>query len=283
MRNGFLGRGTALLLLLGAAGCTFTPGGWFATLEPSLQARFEPRADRDVGAGWQKLNTDYEMKLTRAALTIESIQLQDLGGGGLQFDPANPPAGYSLCHGGHCHHESGRLVSYEEIAAELAQGGAGAMTVVSLPVGAVELLGGTELALECEPGCGLPLAHLRRARATLTSVAFEGLLRDGRATPRIAGEVPWRWEANPPPGTGEPPAIVEGELDIPADREHPPEVTLQLLLRLTARLLDDVDWSAQVTTSGIIDLSESANEAARRQVQQNLSQAELGATVSRAE
>ncbi|MEO1268057.1 MAG: FKBP-type peptidyl-prolyl cis-trans isomerase [Myxococcota bacterium] len=41
------------------------------------------------------------------------------------FDPANPPKGYSRCHRGHCHHESGKVASYATIMKEM-----GATTMV---------------------------------------------------------------------------------------------------------------------------------------------------------
>ena len=44
--------------------------------------------------------------------------------------PGKPPPGYTLCHNGHCHHPSGRLVPYAEIEAELAGGGVGTAAVV---------------------------------------------------------------------------------------------------------------------------------------------------------
>ncbi len=259
------------------SGCTLAPGTDFAVLHPSFEGRFAERADRDAGAGWQKLDTDYQARLDSAALVIEAIELQDLGEGAGRFDPARPPEGYSLCHNGHCHHESGRLVPYEEIAAEMA-GGSGRRTVVSLPVGPVDLLAPERRALECEPQCGLPRAHLRRARAAVVRVRLEGRVRDGRAAPRLLGERSWRWVQ----AFETAPLRLDSAIDVPADRRHPPEVTLHLELELTARWLDGLDWAALSEDGGLIDFGASANGPARQKLEQNLLETTLGADVSRA-
>ncbi len=35
------------------------------------------------------------------------------------FDPTNPPPGWKLCHRNHCHHEDGRVASYQQVMAEI--------------------------------------------------------------------------------------------------------------------------------------------------------------------
>jgi hypothetical protein len=275
-----------LVLALGtSSGCTFEAGDWFANVTASFEGSYVTRADRDVGGGWQKLNTLYQARVTRALVTVESIALQDLGGdgGGVSFDPAHPPPGYSLCHNGHCHANDGRLVPYAEIEAELAGGGmAAARTVVSFPVGETDLLAAGRRGLECEPQCGLGEANVRRARATVTRVVFEGLVREGRSPARLEGEVPWRWEAALATGTGPTTGTLDVEIDLPADNAHPPDVGLQLTLAVGARLLDDVDWASLARDgAGVIDAGTAANAPAGEQLGQNLAESELTANIER--
>ncbi len=61
-----------------------------------------------------------------AELTIDSVQLtahalrlysSAASANNAPFDPANPPPGYSQCHGGHCHAADGSLPTYAEVAA----------------------------------------------------------------------------------------------------------------------------------------------------------------------
>ena len=276
--------GLCFVVALAASGCTLSAGDWFADLRPTFEARYAPRADRDTGDGWQKLNTLYQIQMTRALVTVEDIQLQDLGGGGAAaaFDPAHPPRGYSLCHNGHCHRDDGALVSYEEVAAELAGGGTiTVQTVVSLPIGQSDLLAPVRRDLACEPGCGLPEAKVQRARATLVHVAFEGLVREGRVPARVTGEVPWRWEAALAADTGREPVYLDCAADLPADNAHPPNVRLDLTLEIGARLLDDVEWSALVAGAGVIDLAAPENAAGLDLVLHNLAESALSAAIQR--
>jgi hypothetical protein len=278
----------ALIILgcLSMAGCTLSAGDWFVNLRPSFEGRYASLTDRDLGDSWQKLNTDYQARMTRALVTVDDIQLQDLSGGGrgAAFDPANPPSGYSLCHNEHCHRDDGALVPYAEIAAETAGGGnVGVEAVVSLPVGQADLLLPARRPLTCQPGCGLPEAQIERARARLTQLTFEGLVRDGRSPARLAGEVPWRWETTmaADAGGGDAPITLDCPADLPADSAHSPNVTLELTLELTGRLLDDIDWAAVVPKAGVIDLSATPNLAARNLLRENLAEGELTAAIHR--
>jgi hypothetical protein len=284
-------RGTPLLLAaVAASGCTLSAGRWFADLEPTFEARYTSRADRDVGGGWQKLNTLYEVRLTRALVTVAGIELQEFGGGGgggagTIFDPANPPPGYSLCHNGHCHRDDGALIPYDQIAAELAGGGAaGPRTVVSLPVGEADLLAPARRDLTCDPGCGLPETQVQRARATLTRVVLEGLVREGRLPARLDGEIPWRWDAVLAADTGQAaPVAIDAAVDLAADNAHPPDVQLDLTLTIDARLFDDVEWSALVADAGVVDFSAATNVTGRDGLLGNLADIELIANIERHE
>jgi hypothetical protein len=274
------------LFPLAAGGCAFGSGDAFADLSASLDAELVALPDRDVGEGWQKLSNDYEVRFTRAAIAVESIDLLDAGGGGggdgATFDPANPPPGYSLCHNGHCHADDGRLVSYEEIAAELAGGGSGPSTVVSL-TGAddLDLLAGASVDLDCDPGCGLPQATIARASLVPAQLALEATVRDGRQPPRLEGELELRAEL-PAAGADEPvPPSFDAAVDLPADREHEPDVTLSMRVEASAALLDGIDMAELTAADGVIDLVADENEDGLVQFMENLAELELGAEVSR--
>ena len=79
-------------------------------------------------------------------ITIESVEAfanirlaetrTSSAGDGSSFDPASPPPGYTLCHNGHCHSESGELVPYDDVRAELASsGGETTVTIARLEEG----------------------------------------------------------------------------------------------------------------------------------------------------
>jgi hypothetical protein len=251
-----------LLPLLLSAGCALDAGEGFAVLQPSVRAAYTAPASREVGDGYHRLSSDYQVRLTTARMRLERIDL--LGGAGgsgpSTFDPANPPAGYTLCHSGHCHRDDGALIPYDEVAAELAGGGATASTVATLPVGDLDLLAPETRALECDPNCELPLTSVSSGRWRLTALRLEGTVRDGRTTPRFAGERPFRLALAPTDDKAAPVAVLTGALDVPSDREHAPRVLLDLKLDLTPAIFDPLDWTAATPgPDGTVDLSAPAN------------------------
>jgi hypothetical protein len=161
-------------------------------------------------------------------------------------------------------------VPYEEIARELA-GGEGATTVAALVVGTADLLAPARRAVACEPGCDLPLSHVR----------FEGLVRDVRVPPRLAGELPWRWEQAF--GAGDVPVRMSGTLDLPADRRHDPHVRLDLTVQVTAGIFDAVNFASLGVTEGILDLGAAESSAAREAAQAALSATALASRITRSE
>lgn len=264
----------AILLM---SGCAWEEGEPFATVAPQLEARYTPLADREEGMGWQRLASSYEIRVDRLVIDAGALSLVSAGSDALGFDPANPPPGYSLCHGGHCHSDDGRLVPYEEIAAELGQG-SGASEVMFFAIGAVDLTEGISRSLACEPSCELPLSYVRSALMDLTHITAEGMVRDGRQDPRIA-ERPWRFEVGQ---AGDLALTLRGTLDLPADRGHDPDVDLVTTIEATSALFDKVAWTELAVPQGndeAYDLA--ADEAARLELLEAFAAMELQFDVNR--
>lgn len=271
---------TALVIAaLAGVGCTFDDGRPFATLAPSIEAGFVAPRDRALADGWQKLASDYELRVDKAELTLGDIALvQAAEAAPMAFDPANPPPGYTLCHNGHCHATDGRLVDYADISAELG-GGGGPRTVVTLTgAGALDLLAAAPRPLGCAPSCEPPRGALARARAPVRRLLLVATVRDGRMPPRLAAPVAVRWEL----ATGtEGVTDLQGPLDLPIDNRHPPRVTLALTTAFDGRLLDAVDFARLPAPGGVIDLTAPEAAAARMTALERLAETPLVATITR--
>lgn len=235
-----------LLPMLLASGCAFDSGEGFAVLEPTVRAAYTSPASREEGDGYQRLSSDFQVRLTTVKVRLVQIDLlgSSGGGGSTTFDPANPPPGYSICHNGHCDRDDGAQVPYEEVAAELGGGGATATTVATLPVGELDLLAPETRAVECKPDCELPQTSVSSGRWMLTSVQLEGTVRDSRTPPRFPGERPFRFEFTSSGNLAGLAVFIIGELDVPSDRENKPRVLLDLTLELTPAIFDSIDWAS---------------------------------------
>jgi hypothetical protein len=265
------------------AGCAWDAGEGFAVIQPTVRVSYEPEEDREGFNGYQRLASSYQVRVSAATMRLESIELipRRVGSGTGRFDPSNPPPGYSLCHGGHCHRDDGALIAYEDIEAELGGGGAPVLPLITLPVGEVNLLNRETRTVECAPGCELPRTELATGRWAITALTLEGTVRDGLTTPRIMGERTFRLELAPT-GTGSPVAVLEGELEVPSDREHEPRVLLGLQLNVPSRIFDGVDWAAtQPSDEGTIDLGASDNTTARAAILEALEAVSPTAEVQR--
>jgi hypothetical protein len=288
-------RARLLLPLVFLSGCALDAGESFATLEPTVSASYTPVSSRDAGNGFQQLASDFQVRLDAASLGLSHVELLSAassggssgGGSGETFDPANPPPGYSLCHGGHCHRDDGALVSYEDVQAELnGGGGATSSLVAALHVDAdLDLLASQTLTPECEPDCELPKGTLTSAHWDVTALRLQGAVRDHRATPRFVGERPFRLDLaveGEEEEDVEPLAELSGALDVPADREHEPRVKLALALAVAPTLFDTLDWSAATPgADGVVDLGAPPNEAVRKQLLEALAKLKPEAEVSR--
>lgn len=257
-----------LLLVVGIQGCTLQEGQPWGQADLSLFAGFAPEQDRLDSEGGLLTSSDYVIDIDdlRVGLSELRLVLASESGGTTTFDPANPPAGYSLCHGGHCHSDDGRLVDYEDIAAELAGGGgAGGFTLVRAIDAAVPLT--TELPSAdgavslgaCAPdaSCGLPIGSLLRVEVSIQSIALQGTVRDRRVPPRFTNvDVAFDVGVDVTLQTA-----VAGEVG-PGD---PMGVRVITDLAITEKLLDGVDFAAiqfeGLQVDGVLELSASATLA----------------------
>ena len=101
------------LFTLSACADPGLPWGW---VEAEVQGSFDPDEGRLDDEGRLKTSGNYALALDTVEVTFDALTVVLAGAGTADFDPANPPEGYSLCHNGHCHSDAGALVDYEIIA-----------------------------------------------------------------------------------------------------------------------------------------------------------------------
>lgn len=233
-------------------GCTLDAGRGFGELtQVTLDADLEPGEARDLGDGAILTNLAYEVTPTVATLGLGTVSLLELqgGAGGDSFDPADPPEGYGLCHGGHCHRDDGALVDYADVEAELAGGGASFAAVATIPIGQeVDLLGGASLELvPTDPT--LPAADVSKLTLGVGTLHIEALVSDG-----IDGGWPLTVDL-----------ALDGDLavgfDLALDRDHDPVVQLALALQPGGTLLDDLDFAA-LAVEGAVHIADDADPGA---------------------
>jgi hypothetical protein len=209
---------------------------------------------RTNGPGTWKTDNGYVLDLAGAPVTLEvrdvSLQAPGSSSGSATFDPANPPAGYTLCHGGHCHRADGALIDYADVQAELASGGGAAAptTLLTLapvsPVLAVRPGDAASIALgACIPGCELPRGTISRAPLRFVTVKASGQVSSAPGTAALpGGTVAWRFTLAD--------VVLAGpSLSLAIDRGTPPGFTLGGTIAVTDRLFDGLDW-ARLAASG---------------------------------
>ncbi|WNG18897.1 hypothetical protein [Cystobacter fuscus] len=273
----------SLLFVWGLAlgGCAWEPGQGFAVVEPSVRVAYAPLSSRAASDGYQRLSSDYQVRLDSASMRLSGIELlasASGSGSGGTFDPARPPPGYSLCHGGHCHRDDGALIPYEQIAAEMGGGGGSSAVVTLATEGPLDLLAPETRALGCSPECALPQTQVSQGRWSVAALRLVGTVRDSRVPARFQGERAFVLELPTGTTTDAPVAILTGAVDLPSDRTTPPEAKLHLDLVLTAALFDPVDWGALVKDDRI-----EFDNNARTALVERLSQLKPQAEVSRGE
>jgi len=248
----------AWLVVLLPAGCAFSPGDPWGRLEASLEVDMVPSPGRQDASGRLITALDYRVRID--SMTVQGGELEVLGtsGGGGEattaFDPAHPPEGYTLCHGGHCHTTDGRLVPYEEITG--ASTGASEQTWQRIPwqQTSVEVPVGGRATVPlglCPEDCALPEGSLTRVQVALDGVALEGQVFDARTgeSRRLPEEgVPFR-------GTVTGSVQVRTVLSEAVGPGHPLRVPLAVTLSIPESLLDRVDFASLPQDGDFRDLA----------------------------
>jgi hypothetical protein len=239
----------AVALTWSCSACAFGDGEPYGQVTGALTGGYELRDDRDVGEDdWQKLVSELEIVVDDARLTVEVVELvgasEDIAAvTGAVFDPANPPPGFTLCHNGHCHSDSGDLVDYADIEAQLAGGGStGATTALAMAGGEHDLLAGATLPLSCDD-CLLDAGRVSRVRLTASRLELAGRIRDGLGTPRFDGSHSFEASVGLLSLAGDPdvPGALEQSVSLPLGDEHASAIALQLRLDVSAALFDGLD------------------------------------------
>lgn len=259
--------------------CAWGPGEPFGSLETVLAWGVEVPSGRDAGNGFQRLDSDFQARFTAATFEVEEVRFVQPATATVNFDPANPPEGYTICHNGHCDSVTGELVPYEEVAAELA-GGGGPTPLVTLEGGIeIDALTGGELCLEGCERVELARAEVNRIQVLLGAGTIEGVVRDPRATPRFEGELPFRmsWDE----AAGDPHVTISAETGLELDNTEPPEIDARLTLAISGAILDGIEFEKLERPAGVLDLDLTANAAARERVRENLAALELDVAIER--
>lgn len=166
-----------LFVLLG--GCAWEPGQPWGILDAAVRLRASVPADRQLAGGKLRTASEYIWKIEQLQVELDGAQvLLAAGSADLSFDPAKPPAGYSNCHGGHCHAADGRLVDYADIQAEMLGSAAGAQSV-PLALEATRVLGPQYgPALRSAP-VELPMGELSAFKLSWRRVSLQARVWDG--------------------------------------------------------------------------------------------------------
>ena len=237
----------AAFALAVAASCAFEDGLPFGEADFDVKAAFDP-ADRADAGGLVRTSKNYSVRVDQLTLDAGAVTLSMIPSGGetVDFDPADPPPGYTLCHNGHCHREDGALVSYDDVIAELAgEAGEGGFTLVRSAVAAIDLdADPAPVPLDdCPNDCELSEGTLSSLEVALAALSFTGHVFDqltgDRARLPEAG-VAVRFDA----------ALTQTLLDLVAGKIEEGKkigVRFDVDVVLPGALFDGIDWETELT------------------------------------
>ena len=178
----------SLGLCLIVSSCAFTDGLPTGEVRASATVAFAPSSGRLDSEGRLITSQDYAIQIDDFTLTYDALLGRMQAGTQATlsaFDPANPPPQYSLCHNGHCHHDDGRLVDYEDIALEIANadGGASSSTVSFYAGESVSVSADSQpipLTLCSTTGCPVDTGRLLSVELVLSRAEIRGRVFDRR-------------------------------------------------------------------------------------------------------
>lgn len=274
----------ALLAAPLAGACTFAPGGAFATLTAApLTIRFTPGEGRLDGNGRLKTDLGYRLTLSSLSLTVDTLAFQSsatraaAGTATTAFDPAKPPAGYTLCHGGHCHRQDGALVDYADIQAEMAGGGTTTrQDALALPLGrTVNLLAlqPADMPILCPQGCHLDQGTWTRAELRFGKLEAGGTVTDDTSAQRLGsnGSRSWRLSWSPP--------ALGKAISTTISRKSPANLSPTVTLQISDQLFDRIDWATLPNQAQALVLDQIPATAG--QLVENLAQSTLTVRIDR--
>ena len=282
----------ALCLTSLNSGCTVEDGRGFAYLSGKLYSVFlgtQPGNSRLLPDGWFKTADSFELKLEKLTIEVRSLRLQAqassaaVASGTCTFDPSSPPAGCSLCHGGHCHCD-GKLVSYEELKAKACGATTGGATLSTLEQLLVandqELLGpGTRNEdLACSGSCELKQGSATQVSLLLDALKMTAQVRDRSVADRLSGKtmkVQLDWDL-----AG---AALSHAFDaaLVMDRDNPYMLDLTVKLPVTDKLLDGMEWHKLTAAGDNITIDVSNNKSAGQTIATSLADTKLEVVVTR--
>ena len=231
--------------------CTIADGSPWGRAYITLEASAE-RPDGASDGDRYTFDTldDYRVTIMGFGLIADAITLGAGEGthAPVRFDPANPPPGYSLCHGGHCHADDGSLVDYEDIADDLAGGdGEPASSGVTqffaeeaLPLSTSPA---TLTLAECTARCELPRGDLHHGELAIHGINLAIKVQDLRTgqAQRLADDLVFSGELHLH-------QTLELALDERFDRGEDPNLGLTVELRVLSSLWEGISWD-EVSTA----------------------------------
>lgn len=246
---------SSLLLLVSLLnGCAFGDGRAWGEVQPSLTVRFAPPAERLTAEGWLKTSSSFAIEIHELRVTVDGLTLEMSAGdtNTAVFDPANPPEGFSLCHNGHCHADSGGLVPYEEVVAQTGTAQAGGGTVLKIPTDGSEVAVGPESDIPLEPcpnDCALPRGRVTRAASEIMAIYLVATVHD--LLPADQARLPAEGLAVDETltlGTS-----LEAVVDLSFGKGKEVGAEIAAGLHLGASLFDGLDWSDEsIEREGIV-------------------------------
>jgi hypothetical protein len=242
--------------------CTFEDGNPWATAKGSVSTSFDVPSDRVADDGAIKTANDFLISLDSLVVEIEPIELiQSAVAAEVDFDPANPPEGYSLCHNGHCHADSGELVDYDEIIAELGDdAGGGTRTLVLSNTSADIRSAPLVVSFDDCPSAGCPLgpAPLTGMGIGIVQIQMNASVADARSgeTQRVE---PFELELSV-----EITASLRANMNEEISYHGENELEIDAQLAIPGRVLDSIDWST---------LAEPLSDTTRNQIADQLASA----------
>ncbi len=278
---------------LACPGCTLEDGDGFAHLSGKLYSIFSgvaPGNSRLQSDGWFKTADSFELKLDKLTLQLRYLRLQSEGSAavssaGCSFDPSNPPAGCGLCHGGHCHCD-GKLVSYEDLKARACGGATASATLSTLKLLLVprdqELLGsGTQnWDLACAGSCELKQGSASQLSVELEKLSMAAQVRDRSAADRLGGKTYKVMLSWPLAGAA---LTHKFKSSLSLDRDHPHMLDLAVMLPVSDKLLDGIEWHKLIADKDTINIDSTKNKTAGQTIATSLAGSTLKLVVTREE